>query len=601
MQANAYAGISSFADNPEGVAAYLAPLLAHARAHIPPSLEATTPIFLYATAGMRLLAPEQQGRVLRAACGALKDGARFRLAAASRDGPCGASVRIITGEEEGLFGWLAVNYLMDGFAGANRTTFGFLDMGGASTQIAFEPSAAERARTQNLLVPVRLRLLGGAEIRHDVFVTTWLGYGTNQARERYVAAAVDAFEALPAHNDTRVPDPCLPVALERTETPLHLGPAPPHAARAHTLVGTGSFGGCLRATAPLLRKDAPCPADAHCLMNGAPGPAIDFSVSRFIGVSEYWYAAQDAFGLGGAYDFAQYERAAQAFCAREWADVQRAHAAHEPGEHWAQPGTAATLPRLELQCFKAAWIVNVLHEGLGMPRLVDAHGSGEPVAGGDKAAAAAASKALFTSADAVGDVAISWTLGKMVLEASKQVAPADRAAAPLGEPLDAAPPAVPPPIRPEEDMQAPGLDWPALPLPGALPRTPAPLSWLFYAAVVLALLFFLRRARMLPWRRLRRGADFAESGFAMEEGHASTFRAPLRPAPLRRTASSATPGASTPPTPRSPSYSTAYAGGGASAQALASSLSSLARARGANGSAASLAARPLSRAGSGPA
>ena len=50
-------------------------------------------------------------------------------------------MKIITGEEEGLFGWIAANYLMDSFVGGNRdekTTYGFLDM--ASTQIAFEPA-----------------------------------------------------------------------------------------------------------------------------------------------------------------------------------------------------------------------------------------------------------------------------------------------------------------------------------------------------------------------------------------------------------------------------------------------------------------------------
>jgi len=48
---------------------------------------------------------------------------------------------------------------MDGFTGhsQDRTTYGFLDMGGAPTE-------------------VRLRLLGGEEIIHKVFATTWLGY-----------------------------------------------------------------------------------------------------------------------------------------------------------------------------------------------------------------------------------------------------------------------------------------------------------------------------------------------------------------------------------------------------------------------------------------
>jgi Golgi apyrase len=40
------------------------------------------------------------------------------------------------------------------------------------------------------LVDIRLRLLGGDEVNHLVFGTTWLGYGTNQAR--FVSKPIDA-------------------------------------------------------------------------------------------------------------------------------------------------------------------------------------------------------------------------------------------------------------------------------------------------------------------------------------------------------------------------------------------------------------------------
>lgn len=175
-------GLSSFADNPEGVASYLEPLIQHAQSQIPPSLESETPLFLLATAGMRLLSPVQQARVLNAVCQCLRSSSNFRIDDESKDGPCGLSVQIITGEEEGLFGWIAVNYLMDGFTGgkSEKTTYGFLDMGGASTQIAFEPADSDLRSDNEALVDVRLRLLGGEEVKHRVFVTTWLGYGTSR-------------------------------------------------------------------------------------------------------------------------------------------------------------------------------------------------------------------------------------------------------------------------------------------------------------------------------------------------------------------------------------------------------------------------------------
>ncbi|EJU00157.1 hypothetical protein DACRYDRAFT_23162 [Dacryopinax primogenitus] len=431
-------GISSFALEPTMVGPYLSSLLEHAQNQIPPSLHQSTPIYLLATAGMRLLAVEQQEQIIEAACTFLKFHSNFKVKPASPQGPCGGSIRVITGEDEGLYGWIAVNYLLDGFSRheGRRATYGFLDMGGASTQIAFEPGAEYRKNPQLPLKDVRLRLLDGEELHHQVFVTTWLGYGTNQARERYVGSIVSHWDQLYGIDQDSpsdiVPDPCLPRDLTSYEAPVILGPASDHSKTPHTLKGTGSFPQCLRLVEPLLNKNAPCP-DTNCLFNGVSVPPIDFSVSRFIGVSEYWYSSEHVFGLGGAYDFVQYERAAIDFCSKDWDSI----VAHHLASKSALAPTATDirvhsrrdvdLARLELQCFKAAWIVNVLHEGIGLPRIVDPGGNSTTggQTSGDKFSNKADEKGLgapaFQSLDSVGDTAITWTLGMMVLEAVSEI------------------------------------------------------------------------------------------------------------------------------------------------------------------------------------
>jgi golgi apyrase len=456
-------GLSSFAENPKGVSKYLQPFLDYSRTHLPPSVETETPIFLLATAGMRLLTQEQQVEILKETCHFFQTQSNFRIDKPSSAGPCGSSIRIITGEEEGLFGWLSVNYLMDGFTShsQDRTTYGFLDMGGASTQIAFEPSLAERNNPENSLIEVRLRLISGEEILHKVFVTTWLGYGTNQARERYVAQAVNTFESnrptVSSSSSDVILDPCLPKGLRLVGQPLQLSSAPQHSKQPHTLVGTGSFEQCLEKTSPLLNKDAPCSVPP-CLFDGVHVPPIDFSGSHFIGVSEYWYSTEHVFGLGGAYDFVQYERAAVEFCQRDWTDILQQHkdSRLEGGKEllggdgevekdgrivsvgkW---GDNVEIPRLQMQCFKAAWIANVLHSGLGMPRIIDPKGNLTVTEGGPAVSAQAQEKGLgrpaFQSVSTVGDIAFSWTLGKMVLEASKEVPPLSSTTEPIVDPLD---------------------------------------------------------------------------------------------------------------------------------------------------------------------
>lgn len=613
-------GLSSFAEDPQGVAEYLQPFLDYARMHLPPSVEADTPIFLLATAGMRLLTQEQQVEILKETCHFFKTQSTFRIDNPSSAGPCGSSIRIITGEEEGLFGWLSVNYLMDGFTGhsQDRTTYGFLDMGGASTQIAFEPSLAERNNPENSLIEVRLRLLSGEEIIHKVFVTTWLGYGTNQARERYIAQAINTFESnRSGESDPSsdiIIDPCLPKDLKLVGQPLQHPSGSQHSKKPHTLVGTGSFEQCLERTSPLLNKDAPCSAPP-CLFNGVHVPPIDFSGSHFIGVSEYWYSTEHVFGLGGAYDFIQYERAAGEFCQREWVDILEQHknSRLEGGKErlggdgevekdgrvvsvgkW---GDNVEIHRLQMQCFKAAWLVNVLHTGLGMPRIIDPKGNMTLTEGGPAVSAQAQEKGLgrpaFQSVSTVGDIAFSWTLGKMVLEASKEVPPLSSTTKPITDPLDGwsrphwmeSPFVFSPPFWDFDTIEDKLSDH----LPPSLTRESLGFSlvgFVFYLVTLGALGMIMWRLRFSLRATLKRIARYGSRGrhgnggytagrkvtadsYAMEEGHASgealasprssprsslsSSRSGSNFKPLQRFTAGILPGSSSPSRPTRPS------------------------------------------------
>jgi Golgi apyrase len=90
------------------------------------------------------------------------------------------------------------------------------------------------------------------------------------------------------------------------------------------LIGTGSFDTCLTRLKPLLAQADDCPAK-HCLFAGLPTPQIDFEREDqrgFIGVSEYWYTAHQVLGLGGVWDWGEWEKGMGAFCGRDWKDVE---------------------------------------------------------------------------------------------------------------------------------------------------------------------------------------------------------------------------------------------------------------------------------------
>lgn len=503
---------------------------------------------------MRLLPLKQQDAILNQVCRYFRSFSNFKLDDAGDLGPCGRSVRIITGEQEGAYGWIAVNYLMDGFSTNpdSQQTLGFLDMGGASTQIAFEPSIDSKN-----LQDVRLRLLNGKDINHRVFVTTWLGYGTNQARQRYVGQIIEQFEANRKGQNDVVTDPCLPKSLQRTEKPVNPNTTNEHSLSSHILTGGGNFTQCLEQTAPLLNKDAPC-LEKPCLFGGKYVPSIDFSVSQFVGVSEYWYSSEHVFGLGGAYDFVQYGRAASEFCMQEWDTIVARHdklrkAGQVEGDGEVEKdgkvvGTGdwsseVELARLQLLCFKAAWIVNVLHEGLGLPRIVDPGGNSTDKSAIHKVDENAKSKGLgrpsFQSADTVGDTAISWTLGKIVLEASKEIEPSSNVYSPLVDPYD-------PALEAVTSVPKPGIfdigyleDKVSKHLPSSLSRDIygiSLISLLFYAMVfgLFGMVFYRFRSRFRVFfrRTIRKSALRAEreDRFLLQENGNTIDSSSQRPA-----------------------------------------------------------------------
>lgn len=417
-------GLSSFGDHYADVGNYLKGLLDHAEKIVPPSAWAETPIYVMATAGMRLLPKHQQEAVLGETCRYIRENTSFSI----DGGGCDEHVQIISGEEEGLLGWISINYLMDGFhirgkkasidgetdIMEGKSTFGFLDMGGASTQIAFEPSKkalqGEGAAAEADLTSVSLRMLDGTEVSHKVFVTTFLGYGTNQARQRYIdMLQLDGSKSQTPKNPLASPlaDPCLPDGLQLAD-----------AGKSDvSLMGTGNFTACLESMHPLLDKEAAC-TKPPCLFHGVHVPKIDFSVNHFIGVSEYWFSSHDVFGLGGVYDFVDFQKAASDFCGKPWAELKQ-HL--DAGDLF---GPEVQLNRLQTQCFKAAWMVTVLHEGIGIPRIVDHKGAGDGTDHADEAQGKGEQKNLFQSVNDIDGFSVSWTLGKAVLEASRDIPPA---------------------------------------------------------------------------------------------------------------------------------------------------------------------------------
>ncbi len=413
--------MSTFAEKSNRIGPdHLKKLFKHALDIVPKHAVEDTPIFLFATAGMRLLSESRRKDLLRHICSYARSETKFLIS------DCDSHVQVIPGEIEGLYGWIAANYLLGSFDspeehvhGKDHHTYGFLDMGGASAQIAFAPNKTEAVRHAEDLKLLRMRTLDGAPIEYKVFVTTWLGFGVNEARKRYVDALMKLNRTA---NPKTLQDPCLPAGLSTNLKGDVFLPGPKLVNEKNPyLVGTGRFDQCLNQTFPLLNKEAIC-VDAPCLLDGVHVPAIDFDVNHFVGISEYWHTTHEIFEWGHndkAYDFNTYQQRVNEFCSMDWSKIRLGIDQHSWGSK-VDEKTALDV------CFRASWLINVLHEGIGIPRVglekiqeTDHNGTKEVLHN----AKAKGFTSSFQAVDKIGDIEVSWTLGKMVLYASSQIPP----------------------------------------------------------------------------------------------------------------------------------------------------------------------------------
>ncbi|KAG5365237.1 Golgi apyrase [Yarrowia sp. C11] len=353
---------------------------------------------------MRLLDEPVRENLLDTVCDLLATNTGFYLGAGGCDKR--PNVEIIDGEVEGLYGWLGLNYLAGSLVskvdsmvegGADEladvknphdesrlsqsSPLGFMDMGGASAQIAFVPNATETSRHLDDLYQVRLRSVNGQLQEWNVFVSTWLGFGANEARRRYL-------ETLPAVEGV-ISDPCLMKGLKMDYGKFEV-------------VGGGDFSECMASASPLLMKHLPC-TDHPCLFNGVHAPALDFSVTKFIGISEYWYTSADIFGLREEdYNFHVFSQKTREYCTRDWNDIV--------SESEGGGFNKISRDKLQVACFKATWVLTILHEGFGVP-----------IGPGELSEEDSPFVSPFKSLETFDDQELSWTLGKMVLYSSSQV------------------------------------------------------------------------------------------------------------------------------------------------------------------------------------
>lgn len=168
--------------------------------------------------------------------------------------------RIISGEQEGINGWMAVNYLLGVFDqstdsdGQPPQSTGVVEMGGSSMQITFAPSAPTKEDKK------QLKEIDIAGHKYFLYTHSFLQYGLQAAEKLYQRLAINDIED--------GGNPCYPRAFRHSSV--------------------GDFDRCTQLLTKVVDKSVEC--SSTCSFNGVYQPKI--ANEPFFAIENFYYTAK---------------------------------------------------------------------------------------------------------------------------------------------------------------------------------------------------------------------------------------------------------------------------------------------------------------------
>ncbi|KAJ8379842.1 hypothetical protein SKAU_G00006200 [Synaphobranchus kaupii] len=307
-------GISSYANDPPAAGKSLTACLDDAKAAISFGEQRDTPVYLGATAGMRLLRLQDATN---------SDQIMEEVTKTIKVYPFDfQGARILIGTEEGAYGWITINYLLEGFIKYSfegkwlkpkgGEIFGALDMGGSSTQITFTPGGPVKDPT----TAVRLRLYGS---NYNIYTQSYLCYGKDQAMKQLQIRLLKM-----TNMSQPVYHPCyhqgynLTLALgDLYNSPCTEKTGAFDPTNLVTFSGSGDPGQCLKLVKTIFNfSDCSFPPD--CSFNGVYQPPVN---GNFFAFSAYYYTF-DFLGLAPQAPLPQVLSTIESFCKKNWTTVK---------------------------------------------------------------------------------------------------------------------------------------------------------------------------------------------------------------------------------------------------------------------------------------
>ncbi|XP_027752726.1 ectonucleoside triphosphate diphosphohydrolase 8 [Empidonax traillii] len=311
-------GISSYAHDPPKAGDSLRECLDKALTVVPAAKHRDVPAYLGATAGMRLLREQNSSAA---------DQVLAEVTKTMQEYPVDfKGARILSGEEEGAYGWITINYLLDSFTKFSpkarawlrpeaANVFGALDLGGASTQISFMPEGSVMDQNE----ASKFTLYGYS---YNIYTHSYLCYGQNEALKRLAKELIA--ESAPSR---RVQHPCYPKGYNETVHLSSFRTSPctnrsdarlPLGDSTVTLEGRGSASGCRAALRELFNFSA-CGQSRDCTFDGVHQPPLR---GQFIAFAGFYYTF-NFLNLTTQKSLNDVNATILAFCKRNWSELEQ--------------------------------------------------------------------------------------------------------------------------------------------------------------------------------------------------------------------------------------------------------------------------------------
>ncbi|RNA17236.1 ectonucleoside triphosphate diphosphohydrolase 1 isoform X1 [Brachionus plicatilis] len=283
---------------------YFNDCLQNASKKVPNERKNRAHILLAATAGMRLLDAsdkEQTDKII--------DYIRKHFSNSEFLYKSDNQVKVLTGKEEGLYGWITANYFADKFSSKTDpvSTIGILDMGGASTQISFVPSGKIQNQTIINKFYEKSKIYG---VDYETYSHSFLCWGVNEFQNIY-----QTYLVIKSNYQEKVDAPCfnLNATIDFSSAsildsncangllfkyPLPINLTAISQKKFYALNGTSDPGKCAQEISALL-PDMNCPYGSNkCSFNQAFLPDLT-DKNKFYAFSNFYYKLANTEMLSG--------------------------------------------------------------------------------------------------------------------------------------------------------------------------------------------------------------------------------------------------------------------------------------------------------------